>query len=306
MAAPVVPTKATLPERNPPSAWQSLLPSVIAIGLPNFEIEAQKRAKRVHDEFQIDSDSENDLRPAKKQKYWKAHSDPAIIPSEKGKWKWYLGIENSKLFIRQCTVDCFDVMWKAFEKIKIWTPTAFIITGPPGLGKSWSSNTIVMLLSKKRQNMWFHSASEHTLTTIEFEGGDKYPTITERPEKDALTFQPPTGTWFLYDSVGGSGSSQGIHTFRARPAGVPCIIFSSPKDTNYKQGIKTMSGAPGGGKIWRLWMPSWEWHELEAVMGSLYEETLPGKSDHGYVRLFDHVKCCTASPCSPSPSRRFW
>jgi hypothetical protein len=118
------------------------------------------------------------------------------------------------------------------------------------------------------------------LTTIEFKDNVKSPTISERREEDALHWHPPEGTWFLYDSVRGSGANDKMIPFTEQPVGVPCVIFSSPKDTNYKQGIKSMKGGPGGGKVWELWTPSWEWNELESVMHSLYKESGGSKSDY--------------------------
>jgi hypothetical protein len=244
------------------------------------------------EEEEEEEEEENVLDGKKRRKltYWAASRKPETVESNE---KWYLGRQNSELFIRQCTLDCFEIMWEAVEKSKEeWAAegnmrwVAFIVTGPPGLGKSWSSNTIVWSLLKKRQNMWFHSASGHTLTTIEFKDNVAAPTVSERREKDALYKHPPTGTWFLYDSVGGSGPREQMIPFTEQPEGVPCVIFSSPKDTNYAQGIKPMRGGPGSGKIWELWMPSWEWQELETVMPSLYKESGGSKSD--YVR-FDAV-----------------
>jgi hypothetical protein len=242
----------------------------------------------------ISKEEENVLHEKKRRKLkdWTASREPVTVESPV---KWYQGRQNSELFIRQCTLDCFEIMWKAVTKSrKEWASenilrcVAFIITGPPGVGKSWSSNTIVWRLLKERQNMWFHSASGHTLTTITFEDEGKPPIISELRETDLLQpvwCHPPTGTWFLYDSVGGSGAIERMIPFTEQPEGVPCVIFSSPKDTNYKQGIKRMRGGPGGGKVWELWTPSWEWHELESVMHSLYKESGGSKSD--YVHFDD-------------------
>jgi hypothetical protein len=254
------------------------------------ESQEEPRTKRNFVELPIEAtgteEEENalDVKKRRKLKCWTASRKPVAVESPA---KWYLGEQDSELFIRQCTLDCFEIIWKAVEKSKgEWADehrmrrVAFIITGPPGLGKSWSSNTIVWRLLKKRQNMWFHSASDHTLTTIEFKDDVATPTIVERREEDALLFHPPAKTWFLYDSVGGSGAVEKMIPFTEQPVGVPCVIFSSPKDTNYKQGIRNMKGGPGGGKVWELWTPSWEWHELESVMPSLYKESGGGKSDY--------------------------
>ena len=39
-----------------------------------------------------------------------------------------------------------------------------------------------------------------------------------------------------------------------------------------------MRGGPGGGLVMNLWMPPWEWNELQAVMSLLYKEGGGGKS----------------------------
>ena len=150
---------------------------------------------------------------------------------------------------------------------------------------------MVWRLLQKHQNMWFHSASAHTLTMIEFSDVGP-PTITERPEQDVHRFHPPPGTWFLYDSVGRTGTTLNMYPFEAQPPGVPCIIFSSPKDTNYRIGIKQMEGTPGGGRILHFWMPAWDWNELDLVMDALYMEAMSGKSDHSHAHLIGYVECC--------------
>jgi len=229
----------------------------------------------------------------KRRKYWKPSKLPKSFESPV---RWYQGWKDSELFVRQCTLECFSIMWKEGKRAEAeWGSSgkkrclAFIVTGPPGLGKSWSSNMIVWYLLKERQNIWFHSASDHTLTTIEFVDGQDHPTVLERPEAEVLRATPPEGTWFLYDSVGGSGSASAVVAFKGQPPGIPCVIFSSPKDTNYKQGVKQMRGGPGGGIVWELWTPAWEWEELEAVMQSMHKEAGGSKSDHVHLMLSFHV-----------------
>lgn len=269
------------------------MPGIIEQKFP--ELQPQKRQHYV---LQIE-DGGGEENARKRPKCWKADCLPAIVPpgSNDG-WKWYQGNKSSSLFIRECIVKCSDCIWQAYKTSKAATPRpiAFIVTGPPGLGKSWSSNTIVWKLLQERQSMWFHSASDHTLTMIEFVD-DGPPSITERPEQDVHRHHPPPGTWFLYDSVGGSGTTLNMYPFVAQPAGVPCIIFSSPKDTNYKVGIKHMEGTPGGGKIMHFWMPAWDWNELEEVMDSLYIEAMSGKSDHSHAHLIGYVECCCCLSC---------
>jgi hypothetical protein len=275
--------------------WKALVPSMLDLPFPSLqcinENQEEHSTKRNFVELPIEATSkEEDGKKRRKLECWTASRKPVAVESPA---KWYLGKQDSELFIRQCTLDCFKIIWEAVEKSKKeWAEekkmrcVAFIITGPPGLGKSWSSNTIVWRLLKERQNMWFHSASDHTLTTIEFKDDDvATPTIVERREEEALHKHPPAKTWFLYDSVGGSGALEKMIPFTEQPEGVPCVIFSSPKDTNYKQGIKNMKGGPGGGKVWELWTPSWEWQELESVMHSLYKESGGSKSD--YVHFDD-------------------
>jgi hypothetical protein len=114
------------------------------------------------------------------------------------------------------------------------------------------------------------------LTTVGFKDGDDEPIITERTANDVILYHPPKGTWFLYDSVGGSTNTSGMIAFQEQPTGVPCVIFSSPKDSNYKVGIKKMRT----GMVRELWTPSWEWQELKAVMPALYQEFGGSKSDH--------------------------
>jgi hypothetical protein len=152
--------------------WQSLVPSILDRDipiLPNIdENQEEPSTKRNFVELATSKEEENVSNGRKRQKlkYWTASRKPVTVQSPA---KWYQGEQDSQLFIRQCTLDCFKIMWEAVEKSKKeWAAenivrwVAFIVTGPPGLGKSWSSNTIVWCLLKKRQNMWFHSASGHT------------------------------------------------------------------------------------------------------------------------------------------------
>lgn len=180
------------------------------------------------------------------------------------------------MFVRECTSSCFKLIWKAIEKArKEWDEdreryATFFITGPPGLGKSWSSNFFVWHLLKERQNIWFHSASAHKLTSIEFIKGREDPQVLVKSEPNVTLIREmvPKGTWFLYDSVGGTGSSVSFIPFQKQQAGVPCVIFSSPKDNNYKLGLKEMTG----GIKFYLWTPAWELSEINGVMGALFEE----------------------------------
>ena len=267
-----------------PSVWQALGQRLLDREIPPLDAiddkaDEQGTKRKV---IELDMETETANRDGRKRRIWKARRKPVAVPAEGTKW-YQGGTEKSELFIRECTLSCFEIMWKAVEEQKEeWEKQgfkrdiAFIVTGPPGLGKSWSSNTIVWQLLKRRQNMWFHSASDRTLSTFVFNGDAKHPTITERPENDVLYFKPPEGAWFLYDSVGGSSGLSEMISFQKQNAGVPCVIFSSPKDTNYKQGIKNMTG----GLVWHLWMPSWEWNELEAVMPSFCTEYGGGKFEH--------------------------
>ena len=84
--------------------------------------------------------------------------------------EFYLGEEGDELFVRQATEEFFDMMWNEVEVLKKeWadqkhkTPVAFVVTGAPGVGKSWCSNTMVWYLVVKRQSFWFHSAYKKTL-----------------------------------------------------------------------------------------------------------------------------------------------
>jgi len=126
--------------------------------------------------------------------------------------------------------------------------------------------------------MWFHSAGDKTLTMVEFSAGFADPVVAEVHEKEVFSRRPSPGTWFLYDSVGNTRSGQTLIPFTQQPPGVPCIIFSLPKDTNYINGLTEMTGSPIGGKILYLWMPTWAWDEIEAVMPSLYKSFAGSKS----------------------------
>jgi len=241
-----------------------------------------------------DDDENYDNHDCKRIKYWTAHKKPIAVPTEA---EWYLGHKGDELFIRQSTEDCFNLMWEAVRKSKDeWAQkerdghVAFVVTGAPGLGKSWCSNAVVWYLLQKQQSMWFHSASDKTLTTIEFSNGSAYPVVTDRPEADVLSDRPPAGTWFLYDSVGNAQSGQTQIPFTKQLPGIPCIIFSSPKDTNYRNGLKDMEGGPRGGKVWYLWLPTWAWVELETVMPSLYISFAGSRSRRNIDEFKEFVK----------------
>lgn len=279
------------------------MPPLLDLDIPKLVAVDEKADKQgiKRKMFELDTETETANRDRKERRIWKASHKPVAVPAPET--KFYQGpTKKSELFIRECTLKCFEIMWKAVEGQKeewdkqgFMRHVAFIVTGPPGLvGKSWSSNAIVWQLLRKRQNIWFHSASDHTLTTFVFEGNAKNPSISDRPERDVINCKPPEGTWFLYDSVGGSSGTADMIPFQKQNVGVPCVIFSSPKDTNYKVGIKTMRGGAGGGLVWELWSPAWGWEELEAVMPSMHKEAGGGKSDHVHLMLSGNVH--TAMP----------
>ena len=262
------------------------MPSLLDREIPVLDEADEQGTKR--EVFELDTETETANRDRKKRRLWTASRKPVALllkgtcVTSEGT-RWYQGrTEESELFVRECTLKCFTEIWETVEiKKEEWIDDterhiAFIVTGPPGLGKSWSSNAIVWQLLKKRQNIWFHSASDHTLTTFVFEGEDASPKISDFPEIDVIKYKAPEGTWFLYDSIGGSSGAGEMISFQEQGVCVPCVIFSSPKDKNYKQGIKGM----GSGLVRYLWMPSWEWHELKAVMPSFYKEHGGSKFEH--------------------------
>ena len=270
------------------SVWHHLVPFMLKNSIPTLpdidEMPNEQGRKHKREELlEIGIREKEGPLAGKRRRIWAARRNPVTVKSPSREHIFYQGNKDSELFIRQCTLDCFEIIWNTVKKQKEeWDlegrmrQVAFIITGPPGLGKSWSSNTFVWRLMRERQNIWFHSASDHTLTTLEFKDGDDEPIITERPENDVILYHPPKGTWFLYDSVGGSTNTGGMIAFQEQPTGVPCVIFSSPKDSNYKVGVKKMRT----GMVRELWTPSWEWQELKAVMPALYQEFGGSKSDH--------------------------
>ena len=93
-------------------------------------------------------------------------------------------------------------------------------------------------------------AAENPARRASLQGWIKHYGLKNRFEKEVpKDGKPPcrfVALWFLYDSVGGSGAIEKMTPFTEQPIGVPCVISSSPKDTNYKQGIKNMRGGPGG------------------------------------------------------------
>ena len=269
----------------PPPIWKSLVPVLasktpprtsttdVTILMDDDNEEESRRTKRKQDD-----DENYNPRDSKRKrlKYWEATRTPITVsPTDS---EWYLGEEGDELFVRQATEEFFDLMWKEVEELNcVWadknrkTPVAFIVTGAPGVGKSWCSNAMVWYLVEKRQSMWFHSASQKTLTMIEFKEGIADPVVTPRNETDVHHHHPAQGTWFLYVSVGNARSGQTLIPFTSQPSGVPCIIFSSPKDSNYRNGLADMETQPRGSTIWYLWYPTWGWIEIEAVMPSLYK-----------------------------------
>ena len=92
--------------------------------------------------------------------------------------------------------------------------------------------------------------------------------VKHEPTVSQIRNRVPKWTWFLYDSVGGTASSGPLVPFQKQRPGVPCLIFSSPKDHNYKLGLKDMLG---GIKMY-LWTPAWELNEINGVMEALSEE----------------------------------
>jgi len=78
------------------------------------------------------------------------------------------------------------------------------------------------------------------------------PVVKDLPEKFVEYNHPPTGTWLIYDDSAGRGHD--LIPFIKQPPGVPCIIFSSLKDSSLVSGIAAMAS---GGKVFYLRMPAW-------------------------------------------------
>ena len=62
----------------------------------------------------LDMETETANRDRKKRRIWKASHKPVAVPAPGTKF-CQGPTKKSELFIRECTLKCFEIMWKAVE-----------------------------------------------------------------------------------------------------------------------------------------------------------------------------------------------
>eukprot|EP00980_Cylindrotheca_fusiformis_P029364 scaffold23454_cov99-Cylindrotheca_fusiformis.AAC.1 len=128
-----------------PSVWQALGPFLCDQKIPSLAVMEEKVNKQgtKRKVFELDMETKTASRDGtKERRIWEARHKPVAVPASGT--RWYQGMtEKAELFTRECTMDCFQIMWNTFEEEKqAWIKEdierciAFIVTGPPGLGKS--------------------------------------------------------------------------------------------------------------------------------------------------------------------------
>jgi len=170
--------------------------------------------------------------------------EPACLPGD--------GAKRSKLYVRKCYHDLFEIL--------IEQRTTLII-GTPGIGKSWFLLYVMWRLQQSPVRpviVWEPRRSRGMRYLLK--GGCAYRGTTTLDFEEEL--QSPD-TWYLVDGQEPSQMSSPAHI----------VLASSPRTSTYKEYVKAAQPR-------KLVMPLWSPDELEGLYKGVYEEVL----DRGRVQ----------------------
>jgi len=153
---------------------------------------------------------------------------------------------ESLLFLRDCHLGLYDIISRLSAPQEL--ERGVVITGNPGIGKSWLLSYCLYRFAKEKKIVFFESVRtderwlfkpDGTVTQIE---GTRWPPETRDPK-----------TYFLFDPYGGLAPRE------PRRVGAFTIVASSPDKRNFKEFAKQTGSQ-------KFYMPCWTWSEIEKVI----------------------------------------
>lgn len=204
-----------------------------------FGLAGLKRKRESGEESDIEATPGN---AGKKQRGLSGDTIPVetLPPIEDG--SWYLGTGSRHLFVRRCVKDLGMALMKEIldESTRKECATCYVISGAPGIGKSWSINAFVTELLRNGLAVFFHNGSSGHALLLSKEDGEVSVTSVDAPDIEDM-FDPHVV--YVYDSPG-SKVKPGSHHSQARVrnnVGVS-LIFSPPKIDNYDYATSKTNG----------------------------------------------------------------
>ncbi len=161
--------------------------------------------------------------------------------------KW-LTESRSELFIRPCTEKIYA---KILSRLNDTPERGVVITGNPGIGKSWSLCYFLMVLANEKRTVVLESADADRMWVFRADGTTS---VIRHPRSQ--DFDPPElddpHTVYLFDTAGESPRE---------PLRVDAytVVASSPNPANFKQFLKRVGS--------KLYLPCWSLEDLKCVLG---------------------------------------
>eukprot|EP01124_Arcella_intermedia_P014092 TRINITY_DN20481_c0_g1_i1.p1 TRINITY_DN20481_c0_g1~~TRINITY_DN20481_c0_g1_i1.p1 ORF type:complete len:343 (-),score=49.68 TRINITY_DN20481_c0_g1_i1:50-1051(-) len=189
------------------------------------------------------------------QRTYQEHKGLVSVLSLPKGLRWLTG-SSPHLFVRNCDKDLFDIIHKRYQE---GSPGA-ILTGNPGIGKSWFLSYCLLRFAQQGQSVYYQSAGENLAWLFRPDGLVR---LFEAPATvPAEIRDSPSSTVYLFDPSG---------PFPAEPIATHCftLVAAPPERKHYHSFAKRIDN-------FKLYQPVWSWEELECVLGYL-----PGMGKEG-------------------------
>lgn len=165
------------------------------------------------------------------------------------------------LFVRKCHVDLFDIIMGLYKPQL--PERGIVITGNPGIGKSWFLSYCLLRLANEKKTVFFESVRRDERWLFKPDG-----TATQIKGDWPLETEDPS-TVFLFDPYGGAPREpKRVTAFT--------VVASSPDKRNFKEFAKQTGSR-------KFYMPCWTWDEIELILPHLPFE--PERSRQRYEKF---------------------
>ena len=160
---------------------------------------------------------------------------------------YWLTEPSPLLFVRKCHADLFDIVMGLY---KPQLPgRGIVITGNPGIGKSWFLSYCLLRLANEKRTVFFESVRTDERWLFKPDG-----TVTQIKGDWPLETGDPS-TVFLFDPYGGAPREpERVTAFT--------VVASSPNEQNFKEFAKQTGSQ-------KFYMPCWTWDEIELILPHL-------------------------------------
>ena len=153
---------------------------------------------------------------------------------------------RSELFIRSSTENVFTIVRRRLNGTKA---NGVVITGNPGIGKSWTLCYFLMKLAKEKRTVVFESADADRTWVFRSDGTTSTIRHPRSQVFDPVELDDPQSV-YLFDTAGSNPREPlRVNAFT--------VVASSPNPANYKQFIKRV--------LSRLYLPCWTLDDLMKV-----------------------------------------